>query len=313
MALGIGTEALFRGAKLASLACAALVGSAQGCHVPKGAPTAADVTVVPGVVVRKMEVDGSSVRVVDVALAQPGIRVGIAAEDVARRGGLITGVSRTVPEWLTATGAVAGINGGYFGQKPDLKHKEIVGLLKQDGRVRAAAPIYHSTKTGRDYSRSALGFTERGVPQLAWVTSRVGNVQELRAHAAPELSGAGTPWAVRQALACGPRLIRDGKIEVSFKGERLASPGALPRTFLGFGGATGKRHLLLCAADAMEFEECARFLQGYFERAYGAPCTDAMCMDGGSSTQAAWRENGAVTADPDPSTTVPTAILVYKQ
>jgi hypothetical protein len=34
-------------------------------------------------------------------------------------------------------------------------------------------------------------------------------------------------------------------------------------------------------------------------------------MDGGSSTQASWRENGTIRSDPDPHTSVPTALLVF--
>ena len=156
---------------------------------------------------------------------------------------------------------------------------------------------------------------------MAWVTSRPGDPQALLRHAGP-LAAPGGPWEVSQALACGPRLVRSGKVAVSYREERLASPGPLPRTFLGYGGPGGKpTHLVLCAADGMEFQECASFLMEYFRRQYGAPCSEGMCLDGGSSTQAAWRQAGGrqkpgaraeIAVAPDNGTTVPTAILVYR-
>lgn len=264
-----------------------------------------------GVTVRKIAVgDGSHVRVIDADLAA-GARVEIAAEDIARRDGRVTAVARSVPEWLERTGAFAGVNGGFFGQAVGTDYLEIVGLLKLNGRVRSAAPN-HVSDTGARYSRAALGLERDGTPRMAWVTSRPGDPQALFAHPEPVFERLGEPWRVEEALACGPRLIRDGKVEVSFRAERLASPGALPRTFIGFGGEGEKpTRFVMCAATGMEFEQCAEFLRRYFQEAHGATCREAMCLDGGSSTQAAWRENGEVRAEAPFSVRVPTAVLVY--
>jgi exopolysaccharide biosynthesis protein len=265
--------------------------------------------VAPGIVLRRVTHGLATVRVLDVDLSAPGVRVEIAADEIAVREGRITGRAYTVPDWLKKTGAAAGINGGFFGATLG-EHKEVVGLLKRQGRVRVAAPSYRS-RSGATYARSALGFTSAGEARMGWVTSRPGHPQQLRSHPAAEFSGSGTPWTVAQALACGPRLVRNGRPDVAARGERLASPGALPRTFLGFGGAPGKTHLVLCVTEGMEFADCARFLAEYFPRECGGPCREGMALDGGSSTQMAWRERGRITADPDPGVTVPTAVLVY--
>ena len=269
-----------------------------------------------GVSIRQVKAGAATVRVIDVDLGAPGVRVDVAADDIALREGKVTGRVRTVPEWLEKTGAVAGINGGFFGKRVGDDYREVIGLLKLDGRVRSIAPTYHSTKTGEDYSRSAFGLTSTGRPYIDWVTSRPGSTQVLRSYSQPEVKGPGGSWEVEDAVACGPRLIANGKINVAYKGERLASPGLLPRTFLGHGLPPGKaRHLVLCTADGMEFEECARFVMEYFQRQHGAPCAEAMCLDGGGSTQAAWREKSAdgtrVTAEPLTAASVPTAILVF--
>jgi hypothetical protein len=270
----------------------------------------------PGVSVRQVKAGVATVRVIDVDLGAPGVRVDVAADDIAIRNGRITGRARPVSEWLEETGAVAGINGGFFGASVGEEFKEIVGLLKLDGRVRVAAPRYHSTKANIDYSRAAFGVTREGRPYIDWVTSRPGSPQLLRSHAKPEPTGPGTTWEVEDAVACGPRLIREGKVEITFKGERLASPGALPRTFIGHAQPPGQsRRLLLCAADGMEFEECARFLMEYFQHEYRVPCAEGMCLDGGGSTQAAWREKTAtgtrIATELHPGVSVPTALIVY--
>ncbi len=265
-------------------------------------------------VVRLERAGGGNVRVLDIDLNDPSLRVEVAVAEVARRDGRITGRAYSVPEWLEQTGAVAGINGGFFGETVAGDFKEILGLLQTSGRVRSVAPVHQARGSDTRYARAAVGFTGEGTPLIDWVTNRPGDDQRLRAHEAPEFKGAGQRWRVEQALGCGPRLIRGGKASVTYRGERLASPGRLPRTFLGYGGRKGAaERLVLCAADGMEFAECAEFLLDYFARQYQAPCHEALCLDGGASTQAAWREKGRVTASPDPGTTVPTAVLVHRR
>jgi hypothetical protein len=301
--------------RLLVLAALSLALTRLGCGNQRASVTA-PASVAPGVSLRQVKAGVATVRVIDVDLGVPGVRVDIAADDIAVREGRITGRARPVSEWLETTGAVAGVNGGFFGERVGDEFKEIVGLLKLDGRVRVAAPRYHSTQADADYSRSAFGVTQEGRPFIDWVTSRPGAPQSLRAHAKAEFSGPGSPWEVQDAVACGPRLIREGKVEVSFRGERLASPGQLPRTFVGHAQPPGQaRRLVLCAADGMEFEDCAQFLMEYFQRQYGVPCAEGMCMDGGSSTQVAWRERAAegtrITTELHSSITVPTALVVY--
>lgn len=288
----------------------------RGCPAEMSRHGAEETRPHPAITVRKIPVRGetSHVRLIDVDLTAPGVRVDIAAEDIARREGRITGRARSVAEWVEETGAVAGVNGGFFGESVGADHLEIVGLLKLDGRVRVAGPVYRARSGEARYTRSALGLTAAGTPQMGWVSSRPGDPQTLREHAAPEVSGRGSAWPVEEALACGPRLISEGKVDVSFRGERLASPGRLPRTFVGFGGGGSRpQRMVLATATGMEFEECAEFLQRYFREAHRVECREAMCLDGGSSTQAAWREGGRVRTDSPLNIDVPTAVLVYSK
>jgi hypothetical protein len=269
--------------------------------------------VAAGLTVFRMEQGGLGVRVIEADL-EAGVRVEVAADEIAVRQGRITGRARTLPQWLRATGAAAGVNGGFFGATVDEEHEEIVGLLKRAGRVRVAAQVYRSRPRGTRYARSALGLTARGRPDIQWATSRPGDPQALRSHPEPEFSGSGSVWKVREALGCGPRLIHGGEIAVASRAERLASPGALRRTFAGYGGPGGKpRYLVLCAARGMAFEECAAFLMRFFRQRHELPCREGMCLDGGGSTQAAWRAGEGIHADPDPGTPVPTALLLYSK
>lgn len=285
-----------------------------GCGAEKPTVSTPEVTV-PGISIRRVQAGPATVRLIDADLNAPHIRVEVAADDIAIRDGVVTGRVRTVPEWLEKTGAIAGVNGGFFGKRVGEDYREIIGLLKLNGRVRVAAPTYRARPSGNAYSRSALGLRRNGSPRFAWVTSRPGSPQILRSHDSAEFTDPGDTWDVHQALACGPRLIRDGKTEISYRGERLASPGALPRTFVGTAVTPdGTRRLVLCAADGMEFEDCARFLTEYFRRQYGVACADAMCLDGGASTQAAWRgsaKDSQISTELYASTAVPTALLVF--
>src|SRR5437870_1178414 len=130
MALMLGVGGIWGAARRLFLLSAAAAAVAQGCQGPKEAvQKLPDTAVAPGVVLRQARVGGGAVRVIDVELGSRA-RVEIAAEDVRLRGGLVSGRARTLREWLRATGAVAGVNGGFFGRTVDPEHKEIVGLLK---------------------------------------------------------------------------------------------------------------------------------------------------------------------------------------
>ncbi len=270
-----------------------------------------EVIVAPGVGVRSSFEGGERVRVIEVDLRR-GARLFVGAQEIALRSGRIMGRARTLPDWLAATGAVAGVNGGFFGQTngADYDHKEILGILKLNGRVRST----HARPTGKDgqqFARAAFGITEAGEPMIGWVAGKPGSMQRLVTYPQAAGSASGAPWAVREAIGCGPRLIAAGREVVTARAERLISPGLLPRTFVGIGRERGKpAHVVLAAASAMEFTDCARFLIRYFRSRWGIPCADALCLDGGSSTAAAWRDRGRILAGPDPSTRVPTALLV---
>jgi exopolysaccharide biosynthesis protein len=118
-------------------------------------------------------------------------------------------------------------------------------------------------------------------------------------------------WEVTSAVACGPRLIQGGKIKVSDRDERLAHAAAVARTFVGYSVENGKpRRLVLGVGMAMTFGEAAGFLDRYFRKYHGTGCAEAMCLDGGASSQLVYQEGSSYVEARQTLVTVPTAVVV---
>lgn len=272
----------------------------------------------PAVRFRQLQHRWSRVALLDLDLACPGIRVEVAAAGASpRRSGCSNGAARTVADWCRATGAIGGINGGFFGREVGGGRKEIVGLLKVNGRLYGRAPrhwdrVPPSLRPPIAYAHSALGFDRRGRPAIAWVISDPVRSERLLAFAGPEGLRSGQPWEVDSGLSGGPRLILHGRIAVSDRAERLASSGLLPRTFVAYAAEAGvPRYLVLGAATAMTFQDAAEFLDGYFRRFHGLPCAEAMSLDGGPSSQLTYRANSVLHEAQASDVTVPTSLLVF--
>ena len=120
-----------------------------------------------------------------------------------------------------------------------------------------------------------------------------------------------TPWPVVSAVGCGPTLIQRGCFVVTDRLERLASPGALPRTFVAYDAPRGRpTHFVLGIASSMTFQDLAAFLQTYFPHYDGTRVEAAMCLDGGASTQLSYR-SGSMTQSPRfTGVTVPDAVVI---
>src|SRR3954452_6114583 len=99
----------------------------------------------PAVQCRQLHLRWSRVSLLDVDLSCPGVRVEVAAAaPTPRASGCSDGAARTIADWCRTTGAVGGINGGFFGRELTHGRKEIVGLLKLDGELYARAPRYRA-------------------------------------------------------------------------------------------------------------------------------------------------------------------------
>jgi hypothetical protein len=262
----------------------------------------------------------SDALLLDVDLRTPGIHIDLATENVGKQsGGAVAGVAHTVREWCIQRQALGGINGGFFG-KTEGDSKEIMGLLMTEGQVRnPGRKVRSPSNPANQFVRAALGFTANGTPRIGWLTSDRDN--GVHAVNRPLNPTANQVWNLRSALACGPRLIADGDLVLTDRQERLVSPRSLPRTFVAYdvegkGRNARPRHLVMGVAMEMTFADVAACMQRYFRTVHHTECADALCLDGGSSSQLIYRDAQQPTAqdayiDARPGfVTVPTALLI---
>jgi hypothetical protein len=268
-----------------------------------------------GVVVQRLFHGFAALHVIDADLSTPGVTVRVhAANPSSREWGWSVADARSVADWCRITGAVAGVNGGFFGEEVRPGRKEIIGLLKVAGKTYARAPLYRARAADRvSYAHSTFGVVDSRRPMVAWVTSSRRSRDRLLAYPRPVDLRDGSPWKVDSALSGGPRLIHLGRNYVADRDERLVSVGALPRTFLGLSRArrAGGNRLVLATASAMSFEQAAGFLQSYFQSRHGVPCDEAMGLDGGHAAQLAYRSGDQILSARGVEVTVPTTVLIH--
>jgi hypothetical protein len=311
-------DPFLRAARIAAVFLLILAGCSRAPQKPKTAGPAAvnEREVAPGVMYRHFPAEGANYGapdafVLDVDLRAPGVSVRVASDNPAPNRGPVYADSYTVSDWCARCGAVAGINGGFFGQT-DGARKEVVGLLATDGILRASGRVVR--RGGRRIVRCVLGFDAKGTPRIGWAVGERGRVARLTDYAAPLNPAKRRSWNVSSAVACGPRLIRAGRKNITDREERLVSPPPLRRTFVGYSVENGRpRHLVLAVGLAMTFSDAADFLQQYFRQYHQQECAEAMALDGGASSQLVYRTaNGYADAAPT-FVAVPTAILVTAQ
>ncbi len=270
----------------------------------------------------------SDALVLDVDLTSHSVRLQVAADSpVRRKGGKVFGISHTVRDWCVMNGAIGGVNGGFFGQT-DGDNKQAEGLLAVEGKVYNSGRWIKSTRRpGESFLRCALAIRSDGSPQIGWATCQADG--EMLMYDRPLSPARSRSFNVSSAVACGPRLVVNGSEQVSDETERLVSSLALPRTFVAYdytkelhSGERKPHHFVMGIAMQMNYHEVARFLQSYFRKHHDAECGEAMCLDGGSSSQLVYHapshNNHSVTEkaaddwiDARPSrVTVPTALLV---
>jgi Phosphodiester glycosidase len=270
-----------------------------------------------GVVVRQLTHGLTRVHLIDADLRTSGVTVRVhARRPSSREWGWSVGDALRLSDWCRATGAIAGVNGGFFGAEVSPGRKEVIGLLKVDGVTYARAPVYRShADRSITYAHSTFGVLDGRLPLVGWVVSDPRSRARLRAFPHPEGLSAGRLWQPDDALSGGPRLIHEGRRFVAASDERLCSVGALPRTFLGYSqGNDGKgARLVLVTASAMTYREAANFLLEYFRERHGSACEEAMCLDGGPSSQLAYRSGTQVLTAHAETVTVPTCILIHDQ
>jgi exopolysaccharide biosynthesis protein len=275
----------------ASLAAALLL---AGC--PR--QPSSEVNVADGVVFRQDRVALTQTLTVDRNIAT--IRPMVVAENLEPLRNNIVGDAHTVRDWARKYDAIAGVNGGFFGESYDSlgRRKQLVQLCILEGKI--VAP---GTPVG-EALRSAVGFSESGEAQFAWAAGT--ELSGVRRYEKPVKTKNPLTWRVQSAVACGPRLIHKEKVDIADRAEKLTSDVRVPRLAVASNG----RFLVFCRANAMTYGELARYLMGYFKNTLHSAPEEAMCLDGGPSAQMTYQENGGLQEVEPTGVQVPTAILL---
>jgi hypothetical protein len=256
----------------------------------------------------------AGVQLLDVDVQTASVVPVIVAENIERRHNNFVGDCKTVKEWAESHKAIGGLNGGYFGDMYDQlgRRKQIVGLATVDHRIVAPSGFVESTRyPDQKFLRSVIGFTDDGVPQMVYATSTLKGPMRKYETAVNPITY--TPWDVRYAVSCGPRLFSRASKHIADHEERLVSPGKLSRSFVAYDVGDGElpQHFVLGRADSMEFSEVADFLEAYFNQVHASRPYEAMCLDGGPSSQLVYRTPNGSLEDAEPTgVLVPTAILL---
>lgn len=282
------------GLRAAALAVALLIGGA--CNTP----TPQEQELVPGVVFRRDTTQGTQTLTIERAIAQ--VRPVVVAENLEKIRNNTVGDAHTVQEWARKYDAIAGVNGGFFGETYDSlgRRKQLVQLCVVEGKVVApGAPVGSALRSG-------IGFTGSGEPEISWV---VGNEKSgaLR-YERPVKSKQAVTWRMESAVAAGPRLIHRGKIDIADRAEKLVSDVRVTRMAVAF----NERYLVFCRADAMTYGELARSLVEFYKKQLQSAPDEALCLDGGPSAQLVYRGPGSgPLQDVEPTgVQVPSAILL---
>ena len=253
------------------------------------------------------------VSVLEVDLSSTASRLRVAAEAVRSEYGGAWADARTIDDWCARSNAWGAVNGGYFGARAG-QRKQVVGLLATEGMVRSSGRLVRARGNRDRFARSVLWIGRDGLPHIDWVTAQAGRRALLALLDSPANPAHQTYAEAVDAVGCGPALVRAGAVCVTDREERLVSPRRVPRTFVAY-STEGRRPraFVMGVATSMDYRDVAAFLTAYFQREHGTACEAGMCLDGGSSSQLAFRRGDAYVTAPGSEVTVPTAVLVVPE
>lgn len=194
---------------------------------------------------------------------------------------------------LQRVGAVAGINGGFFGSG------QALGLVLIDGQI-LTPPLAALNRAGTAYyaTRAAFGLDKKRQPATAWAYNWNG---VLHGYPAPNpnqpgapaplpdpknFSPAATPWKIWQALGGGPNLISQSAVNITYDAEVMFGSGVGsdnpdPRTAIGF---TAAKHVIMFVVDGRQAASTGLSLPEVAQTLLALGCVEAINLDGGGSS-----------------------------
>jgi hypothetical protein len=191
-------------------------------------------------------------------------------------------------------GALVAINGGYF--QVEGEPAKTYSLVLRDGKI-WAPNVEKVGRGGKTYfvTRSAFGIFESRKSEVAW-TGNFGN--QTFQFPAPVLKLVGKDestaqeysrhkvWPVQNAIGGGPRLIHDGKIEITYREELFPGSGFpddanYSRAAIG---STKNGHLVLfVTGQKSDAGSVGLTLSQLAQEMKKLGCVEAMNLDGGGS------------------------------
>lgn len=184
------------------------------------------------------------------------------------------------------------VNGGYFKEEKDLYSH--IGLLLADGKyVHAATPGVFVDGVRYPVTRSAIGFSDTNVPEIAWVSTLDGTVfkWDTPLSNAPGIpadqtgdSLAFSTWQVRDAIEAGPMLLEAGSPRITVNEEVFFGttiPEVHPRTAVGI---DKEGRLILMIVDGRQRNSRGLSLAELAGLMQAVGAVKAMNLDGGGSS-----------------------------
>ena len=217
-------------------------------------------------------------------------------------------------------GAIAAINGGFFGGSTSYS------AVVDDGQLRAKN-VGAVTRRGRSFpvARSLFYVGEKSLPSIDWIYHFGDTASDIyrfarplrysRDDASPRTTPTppkGTPLGTTLVgIGGGPTLVRAGRVEITYDEEIFWGSGVPfdkrdPRTAIGY---TADQRVILLVADGRQPEiSLGLNLIELAEAMLQLGCRGAMNLDGGGSTQMATAE-GYVNS-PSESRAVPSLVAL---
>ncbi|MCX6151158.1 MAG: phosphodiester glycosidase family protein [Ignavibacteriales bacterium] len=224
-----------------------------------------------------------------------------------------------VPSFVKRVGAIAGINGGYFGS--GVSYSAVIDLAQV-----LAKNIASVTRDGKSYpiTRSLFGITETREMSIDWIYHFGAKINDIRRFENPSPNAQGTPapaptpskgtvyYDLLVGIGGGPRLIKNGSINITydqevFWGSGINGESTNPRTAVGI---TQEQHVIMLTVDGRQAASAGVNLQDLAKIMLNLGCIDAMNLDGGGSTQLAAGDK--YVNSPSEQRAVPTILAVVK-
>ena len=191
-------------------------------------------------------------------------------------------------------GALVAINGGYFDVVSD--PAKTYSLVFQNGKV-LNPNVERVGRSGKQFfvTRSAFGIFKDRWFDVAWIGNRDGKSYVFPApvlkpmkkeeSSASEYSGL-AEWKVREAVGGGPRLIHDGKIEITYEEELFPGsgfPNAANYSRAAIGGTKSGHLILFATGQKADGNSTGLTLLQLAKELKNLGCAQAMNLDGGGS------------------------------